>query len=383
MALEPLVPTPLPAPGTENLEMPTLEEIHHVALGIRSACLDGPTLTPLQRTVLEALTESMTGVRIPAGEFEPISAADFAKGLAGRNEGFRMRMVQVMELGRMILDDPSEEVSARVIEFAVELSMPDDLIEQMREFVSSSRVLVASDIDRSTYIANLDLSGFTPLRSDDDKFHAWANTVIRPELEAKWRALGDLPKGTLGRGVFDFYQARGFYFPGEEGSAPPILAQHDWVHVLADYGSMVESELEVFAFICRASHDPQAFTLLAMVIKLFQTGELDGAAGIFEPDAGHLEAEGMPERLGDAFRRGALTTGQPEFLATDWWSLADKPLDEVREMFNVVPKAESAIAAGSVSPWEAGGISPFQDVAGRELAEAEGRVYDSFGASVA
>ena len=151
---------------------------------------------------------------------------------------------------------------------------------------------------------------------------------------------------------------------------------------MANYGSTVESELEVFAFISRASHDPMAFTLLAMVIKLFQTGELESAAGIFQADAGHLSEKGMPDRLGDAFRRGALTEGQPEFLATDWWSLADKPIDEVRELFNVTAKSDNAIAAGSVGPWEPGGISPFQDTAGRELALAEGREYDSFGASV-
>ncbi len=182
--------------------------------------------------------------------------------------------------------------------------------------------------------------------------------------------------------VFDFYQARGFHFPGEDGSAPPVLAQHDWVHVLADYGSTVESELEVFSFISRASHDPMAFTLLAMAIKLFQTGELQSAAGIFQADAGHLAASGMPERLGDAFRRGAMTVGEPEFLATDWWSFADKPIEAVREHFNVVPKSETATAAGSVGPWEPGGISPFQDAAGRELAAKEGREYDSFGASL-
>ena len=131
-----------------------------------------------------------------------------------------------------------------------------------------------------------------------------------------------------------------------------------------------------------SSHDPMAFTLLAMVINLFETGVLESAAGIFEADAGHLGADGMPTRLGDAFRRGAFTVGQPEFLATDWWSLADKPIEEVREHFDVVPKSEGAVAAGSVGPWEPGGISPSQDAAGRQLAEAEGRQYASFGASV-
>lgn len=376
------MPTPIPAPGVENLDVPTLDEVHHIALGIRSACLDGDALTELQCTVLDAITESMTGVKVDLDGFTPLSAADFAAGLAGRNEMFRMRLVQIMELGRMILPDPSPEVSAKVIDFATELSMPCDMLDDMRDYLDTSRQLVANDIDRSAYIGGLDLSEFTPLQTADDNVYAWSNTVLRPELVAKWRGRGELAHGTLGRGVFDFYRARGFHFPGEEGSAPPILAQHDWVHVLADYGSTVESELEVFSFISRASHDPRAFTLLAMVINLFQTGELEGAAGTFEADAGHLDTDGMADRLGDAFRRGALTTGQPELLATDWWSIAHLPIDEVRAMFNVVPKADKALAAGSVSPWEPGGISPFQDQAGRELATAEGREYEAFGASV-
>ncbi|MEM9203469.1 MAG: hypothetical protein AAGC53_17620 [Actinomycetota bacterium] len=377
------MPTPLPPPGSENLDMPTPAEIEWVALGIRSACLDGERLTDLQCTVLDAITESMTGVKVDMAVFEPLSAAAFAEGLAHRNEAFRTRLVQVMELGRMILPDPSPEVGQRVLDFATELSLPETLLAPMRGCMSSSRQLVAADIDRSAYISNLDLTGFTPLQSADDNIYAWSNTVVRPELAEKWRQLATLEPGTIGRMVHDFYVARGFNFPGDEGSAPPILAQHDWVHVLADYGSTVESELEVFSFISRASHDPASFTLLAMVIKLFQTGELEGAAGIFEADAGHLATAGMAERLGDAFRRGAMTAEQPEFLATDWWSFADWPVERVREHFNVVPKSESALAAGSVGPWEAGGISPFQDAAGRELADAQGRVYESFGASVA
>jgi hypothetical protein len=39
------------------------------------------------------------------------------------------------------------------------------------------------------------------------------------------------------------------------------------------------------------------------------------------------------------------------------------------------PKSPDALGAGSVGPWEAGGISPFQLASGRRLAEAEGREY--------
>ena len=86
-----------------------------------------------------------------------------------------------------------------------------------------------------------------------------------PAPAARWRSLAALPTGTVGRGVHDFSLARGFAFPGEPGSAPPLLAQHDWVHVVADHGTTVENEIEVFGLIARANDDPRAFSLLAMV----------------------------------------------------------------------------------------------------------------------
>jgi len=46
-------------------------------------------------------------------------------------------------------------------------------------------------------------------------------------------------------------------------------------------------------------------------------------------------------------------------------------------------RTAAAIAAGSVGPWERGGISPFQLESGRRLAESEGHPYDANGASVA
>jgi hypothetical protein len=90
---------------------------------------------------------------------------------------------------------------------------------------------------------------------------AWDVSVTALELAARWRTLEELAHGTLGRGVWEFYRARGFRFPGTPGSAPPLLAQHDWVHVLADNGTTVENEVEVFGFIARANDDMRAFSL--------------------------------------------------------------------------------------------------------------------------
>lgn len=376
------MPTALPTDDLVDLEPPARDEVEHIARGMASAPCGSGGLTELQRLVIEAMVRSMTGVHLEVGSLEPISAGDFAAGLAHRNEIFRTRVLQLMEVCHMILDEPSVEVADSVIEFARELSLDETCVTAARAVADGSRQLVAADFDRSTYLTGLDLSGFTPLRTGDDNVYAWTSTVVSDDLADKWRSLAALPTGTLGRGIHDFYLARGFRVPGEEGSAPPLLAQHDWVHVLADYGSRVESEIEVFAFIARASDDPAAFALLAMVLNLFQNGALPSAAGIFEAHTGNLHVEGMPSRLADALRRGAHCDGSIDFLAVDWFSLADQEVGDVRAHFGVTPKSEEAVADGSVGPWEAGGISPFQLDAGQARARDEGRAYQSFGAAL-
>jgi len=190
----------------------------------------------------------------------------------------------------------------------------------------------------------------------------------------RWAGLGDLPEGTLGRGVWEFYRARGFSFPGSPGSAPVTLAQHDWMHVLADYGTTVESELEVFGFIARANNDMHAFSLLAMVVSLFETGSLAKGAGLFEASPGHLGHEGVAVRLADAMRRGALcrdgtaASDSVDFLRIDWFEVAHLTLAEARARFGMPAKSDDAVRAGSVGPWDPGGISPYQYNAGQEAA---------------
>jgi hypothetical protein len=243
--------------------------------------------------------------------------------------------------------------------------------------------LAAVDFERNGYTSTWDAHDAVALHTSHQLASAWDSAVADPVLAQRWKELETMPPGTLGRRVSEFYRARGFAYPGQLGSAPPLLAQHDWVHVLADYGTTVESELEVFAFIARANDDLHAFSLLAMVVSLFETGYLRTGAGLFEYSPGHLSEQGMATRVADAMRRGALCLGSIDFLRTDWFDLADLSIEGAREHFGVPVKATDAVAAGSVGPWQPGGISPFQVHAGAAVAESEGRPYDSYGARVA
>jgi hypothetical protein len=251
-----------------------------------------------------------------------------------------------------------------------------------QRFAAGSLGLAAFDFERNGYTAGWNPEDTRALHTSRTLESAWDFAVTDAALAERWAGLEQLREGTLGRRVNEMYRARGFVYPGRPGSAPPLLAQHDWVHVLADYGTTVESELEVFAFIARANDDLRAFSLLAMVVSLFETGYLARGAGLFESSTGHLSEAGVAARVADAMRRGALCNGSVDFLRLDWFDLADVPVDEARDHFGVQPKAEAALAAGSVGPWERGGISPFQVNSGKALAAAQGRRYEAYGATV-
>jgi len=380
------MPTPLPAPDTADLTPPGPDEVQHLARGVLTAIAPAGGPTELQRLLVGAAFDAMTG-HAPATEAQaPIDPEGFAAGMARRNEAFRTRILQTMILGALVLRPLEPAVAERVEAFARALSVDDGMLAVAQRFAAGQLGLAAVDFDRNGYTAGWSADRVESLHTTTGLAEAWAQASDDPQLAARWAALEHLPAGTLGRGVWQLYRARGFAFPGEPGSAPPLLAQHDWVHVLADYGTRVESELEVFAFIARANDDPRGFSLLAMVVSLFETGYLATGAGLFEAFPGQLSADGMAVRVADALRRGALShgpDGQPDvdLLALDWFSLADQPVAGLRERFGLVGKSAAAVAAGSVGPWERGGISPYQHDTGTRAAAAAGRPYDGFGAT--
>ncbi len=378
---------PFPSDDDVNLDPPEKSESEKHAAAILSATRPPSGNTEFQHLLMEATFEAMTGHTIDTRDLPFIDAETNARNLARRAPGFRMRMVHMMVLSALVLRPIPRVVAAQVADYSRSLGIDDSLLRTVEQFASSDKALAAVDFERNGYTAEWSPERTEALHTEAARDDGWATSEDDPELAARWAALADLPEGTLGRRVHEFYLARGFSFPGSPGSAPPLLAQHDWVHVLADYGTKVEAELEVFAFIARANDDPRGFSLLAMVVSLFETGYLAEGAGLFEAFPGQLSADGMTVRIGDAMRRGALTSGldgEPDvdFMAVDWFTLADRPLGEVQRAFGLTPKSDKAIAAGSVGPWEKGGISEAQLAMGRRMAEEQNRPYEGFGAEL-
>jgi hypothetical protein len=381
---------PLPGPGEELLERPSADEAQAIAVGTASAAAPPAGLTDVQRVLIEAICVALTDHAVDLSDFQPVTADEYADVLRHRNRAFRTRGVQIMVLCALVLRPLPPEVAARIEQFAKAMAVDEGMVEVARRFAEGSLGLAAVDFERNGYTADWHAGDRAELHTSHSLAQAWDLAVADPELAERWAALEALPEGTLGRGVWQLYRARGFAFPGTPGSAPPLLAQHDWVHVLAGYGTTVESELEVFALIARANDDMRAFSLLAMVVSLFETGYLRTGAGLFQYDPGHLSGgsrgHSMAARVADGMRRGAWCrdtvedTESVDFLRIDWFGLAHLQVSEARARFSLRDKSAAAVAAGSVGPWEPGGISRFQLAAGRAAAEREDRAYESFGA---
>jgi hypothetical protein len=384
------VPVPLPTVETVNLVPPDAVESQIMADGIASAVAGREGLLPIQRALIEALFPAMTGHNVTVADRPTMKATELAAALARRDLQFRSRGVQLMLLCALVRHPLPADVADNVADFARELGVEEGMVPVAREFAAGSLGLAALDFTRNGYEGTWhEEESATALHSSRVLHDAWEVSVNDPDLAARWAGLEDLPGDTIGRKVWEMYQARGFTFPGTPGSAPPLLAQHDWVHVLGDYGTTVESEVEVFGLIARANDDMHAFSLLAMVIALFETGYLATGAGLFESSPGHFSSSpAMAVRLADAMARGARChdaesgSDSIDFLRLDWFAVAHRTCDDLRRRFHLLPKSEAAVAAGSVGPWSPGGISPFQVQAGRDLATSRGMRYDAHGASV-
>jgi len=386
------VPVPFPDPEPEVEPRPSKEEAWITARAFASAAAPEGGLTRLQEMVLRGLSQALTADLMELGDvslLEPIGPEEFAEAIAHRGRAYRIRRLHTMVLLELLLRPLPAEVAERVEDFAEALGLREEchsLVEATRHLAGGATHLALEDFMRNGYeVMEVERRG-------GSVEGLWESVEDDPELAARWAAMEHLPANSLGRKTWEFYKARGFNFPGSPVSVSPHLAQHDFVHVLAEYGTTVEAEIEVFSLIARADEDPRSFSLLVAVLSLFESGYLEQGLGAFRADVDHLSRDPleMGVRLGNAIARGgevAWTFHERngiDLLGEDWFARAGEDLDDLRAEYGFTgPGAKSleAKAAGSVSPFQTGGMTAIQLQWGLDLAEAEGRPYESFGAA--
>ncbi|MET0276113.1 MAG: hypothetical protein ABW211_04615, partial [Acidimicrobiia bacterium] len=338
-------------------------EVICVARGIATAVAPDDGITEVQALLLSAIALALTGVDVDYHHLEPLSPDELADVLKDRPLAYRQRIVHHMVLGELVLKPLPTEVAHRVAQYSKALGVDDHFVRVARRYAQGAYGMAWMDLRRSGFVEHVKDVDTNLVHSGIQLNDPFLSPGPDPDLEARWIAFRELPEGTLGRAVIDMYDGRGFGVPGSAQGASPYLAQHDFAHVLADYGTTLKGELEVFAFVGRADPDPKGFAWLATVIGLFDTGYV-ADTGFFTRDISerNLHSEGMQPRLADAIARGKAVSEHHgiDLFEVDFHALADRPVDEVRVHLSIPPKSAAALAGGSPGVFERAGMTATQ-----------------------
>ena len=218
--------------------------------------------------------------------------------------------------------------------------MHERALTYVRDLARGEMAKAVHDFYRLNWIGDLDRRepGFQSLlRRVGDKAYAMT-TDVNPTEAARWEGLGANPRGSIGHTLSEFYALRGFKLPGQAGGVNTAVAQHDWVHVLGDYGTTPLGELEVLSFQTAATRTPGGMIGLVGTLALFESG-LMPASLIVQKQPGHaLDVPGGVDRMADAIARGNACR-RDLLLDIDFFKYASEPLADVRARFGVPPKS--------------------------------------------
>ena len=310
--------------------------------GLRAAIeVDDSGISIVQAAVVDAMAARFAGVGLPSiSEVDPVPAKELAEIIPG---GHARALIAHLCVMLELMDHPVRpEVVARVESYLGELGVPVPALEIVRSTAHNQLVRLHADLVRNSWYTEQTILG-----AATGKLWEYARSKLAyygvagdKHVARRWESLRDCEPGTWGRGVADFYEAHGFPFPGQKHGIYEIGALHDWVHVLADYSTDPDGEINVFAFIAATMSDPRGFVQFIFTLALFQNASVSTVGGlpVAIARADTLAQHGAAERLADAFWRATQCTADP-MGGVDQFSMAHEDLADLRSRWSVPPKA--------------------------------------------
>ncbi len=312
--------------------------------------LPGEQIAPVQRAVLDALIARFgppDAHRVD--EREPWSPEEVARQLTDPEE--RAMLAHLVVALELMVHPLPPEIEAHVEQYLRAVGVDSPYVSITRDTARHHVRRLHADLVRNSWYTEQTIDGI---------FHGHLGELVRSKLAyyavgddesiaRRWRALEDCPEGSWGRGVAEFYRLHHFPYPGEHHGIYEVGALHDWVHVLADYATDAEGEIDVFAFIAATMEDPRGFVQFIFTLALFQNSSVDTVGGIAIPiaRADTLDDEGAADRLAGSMWRASKCTADV-MGGVDHFALADVPLDELRGQWQIPPRSGSGPGAFDV-----------------------------------
>jgi hypothetical protein len=291
---------------------------------------------PSQRAMMEAAKKVILRLDADIDALQPVTPAELAAGFPVPE--LRQQFINGALVISLADGVPAPETVARVAAFAEALGVDTPALTDLRRLAEHHMLVFKIDFLRRSQIAGImknQLEQKGPLGLMKSVL-TMRGLMEDPALTARYRAWEKLPADTLGRQLIAFYDKNGFSLPGERKGFPEAGLWHDLCHVLGDYGTEPEGEVQVAAFSSGFMRTRPIYIVL-FAVMLFSAGVNVRPSKEDFTTIGVLGKPGMAERLFAAIERGS-QVNQDLSDKWDYWAYADLPIDEARRRLNILPK---------------------------------------------
>jgi hypothetical protein len=295
----------------------------------------GP-MGPSQRAVMEAAKKVILHLDADIDALQSVTPAELAAGFPV--PALRQQFINGALVISLADGVPAPETVARMAAFAEALGVDTPALTDLRRLAEHHMLVFKIDFLRRSQIAGImrnQLEQKGPLGLVKSVL-TMRGLMEDPALAARYRAWEKLPADTLGHRLIAFYDKNGFSLPGERKGFPEAGLYHDLCHVLGDYGTDPEGEVQVAAFSSGFMRTRPIYIVL-FAVMIFSAGVNVRPSGEDFTTVGVLGKPGMAERLFAAIERGSQVNRD---LSDKWdyWAYADLPIDEARRRLNILPK---------------------------------------------
>lgn len=206
---------------------------------------DGP-LGDREAALLEAGRE-VAGVG-PVELHQPLSPDALAAALS--SPSLARQALSAMVVMSVLDNEPSALAASLIESYARALGVGSDELTNLRQVVDGHLWTFKLDLARRVWLGEHLRAAWQSggVRWLVGAVGARLGIVEDAALADRYRALGALPAGTVGRTYVESQRADGFPLPGEKGSQVEPVVIHDLMHLLSGYGTDPAGEILTASF---------------------------------------------------------------------------------------------------------------------------------------
>jgi hypothetical protein len=300
-------------------------ETPYALRALRDVVASNGTVTPAERRFIEVVGE-IHGTTVDVDALPRVTPAEVAEIIKEPHQ--RKRVVQLAAIAAMVEGEVTAAGAGAVRTLASAMDVEERALRVLDNIADDHQLLTRFDMLRR-------IMGKFGTKAYQEEGFAGVRKMLAmvtgggEDLEVAWkyRQLGLLPEGTVGREFWEHCRKNRFSFPGEKGGIPERMVFHDFGHVLAGYDTRPESEIQQGAFQGGfVREDGFAFLMFAIIqfhLGVKVTPVSDGYTGLFD----------VPKVLRAAERGAACKVD----LSDHWdpFAVADAPVEQLRAEYGI------------------------------------------------